>query len=548
MTPSPEFDRRIAAWLDDGRPTRAPEHLLGDSLALTGRTHPRPAWRIPERWIPMSVQTWFRAAPRAVLIAVAMILVTVLAATALAVGSLTSPAPPSMGPALNGLIAYDAEGDIWVMNPDGSGQRQLTSGPALDIEATWSPDGSRLAYWSVIDPAQPSGPADPSSDDGEVFERGVASLKIIGLDGSDPVTLVADLKLEYPFTMPVSWSPDSRRMAYSYLEQGRPVIDTISIDDRRPVRVATGRSPSWSPDGSRIAYVENGPVARIMVIETAHPETPIRIGDIGDGWDASAWPQWSPDGRFVTYHTNRDSAQDIAVVDVQTGESQFIGNKSNEYWPTFSPDGKRIVFNRAIGSGETHYVLVDPDGGNAVTLDTQTVWASLPAAWAPDGTLVAGVRGNDRGGITLYLLDPTSELPPLMIDVPTDWMGVSWQRLGSPAATPDDPLVGTAWRLRSASMGYLVRAPEGEPAILTLEATEYLFTAYSCDPHSGPYVHEGDRLTFAVAETRHMSCGRIYETVFVRDLSKVTSYVLADDKLMLLDATARVLMNFEPLV
>jgi hypothetical protein len=97
-------------------------------------------------------------------------------------------------------------------------------------------------------------------------------------------------------------------------------------------------------------------------------------------------------------------------------------------------------------------------------------------------------------------------------------------------------------------MGYLVRAPEGEPAILTLEATQYLFTAYSCDPHAGPYDREGDRITFAVAETRHMGCGRIYETEFVRDLSKVTSYVLADDKLMLLDANARVLMNFERLL
>jgi Tol biopolymer transport system component len=411
MTPSPEFDRRIAAWLDDGRPTRAPEHLLGDALALTGRTHPRPAWRIPERWIPMSVQTWFRAAPRAVLIAIAMILVTVLAATALAVGSLTSPAPPSMGPALNGLIAYDAEGDIWVMNPDGSGQRQLTSGPALDIEATWSPDGTRLAYWSVNDPAQPSGPANPSTDDGEFVERGVASVAVIGLDGAPPTVLATDLKLEYPFTSPVSWSPDSRRMAYPHVEQGRSVIDTISVDDQRPVRVATGRSPSWSPDGRWIAYVEVGPVARVMVIETAHPETARPIGDIGDGLNANAWPQWSPDSRFITYHTNRDSARDIVVAEAQTGESHSVGGPSDEYWPTFSPDGKRIVFNRPVGSEGTHYVLVDADGANTVTLDTQNVWASLPAAWAPDGTLVVGVYGNDRGGVTLYLLDPHIRSP-----------------------------------------------------------------------------------------------------------------------------------------
>ena len=32
------------------------------------------------------------------------------------------------------------------MNADGSGQVQLTDRPGSDIEPTWSPDGSRLAY------------------------------------------------------------------------------------------------------------------------------------------------------------------------------------------------------------------------------------------------------------------------------------------------------------------------------------------------------------------------------------------------------------------
>ena len=37
------------------------------------------------------------------------------------------------------------------MNADGSGQTNLTSHPAFDIEPAWSPDGTKLAFWSGRD-------------------------------------------------------------------------------------------------------------------------------------------------------------------------------------------------------------------------------------------------------------------------------------------------------------------------------------------------------------------------------------------------------------
>src|SRR5262245_44944689 len=44
-------------------------------------------------------------------------------------------------------LAGASDGHIVVMNPDGSGVRQVTSGPdAVDETPTWSPDGSKLAF------------------------------------------------------------------------------------------------------------------------------------------------------------------------------------------------------------------------------------------------------------------------------------------------------------------------------------------------------------------------------------------------------------------
>jgi Tol biopolymer transport system component len=50
-------------------------------------------------------------------------------------------------------IAYEAaeaggKPDIWVMNADGTGRKQLTHDPARDENPDWSPDGTQIAFYS----------------------------------------------------------------------------------------------------------------------------------------------------------------------------------------------------------------------------------------------------------------------------------------------------------------------------------------------------------------------------------------------------------------
>lgn len=48
---------------------------------------------------------------------------------------------------LSGRFAYDVNGDIWVMNADGSDPRQLTrSGPGTDFDPSWSADGTEIVF------------------------------------------------------------------------------------------------------------------------------------------------------------------------------------------------------------------------------------------------------------------------------------------------------------------------------------------------------------------------------------------------------------------
>src|SRR5688572_17563925 len=49
-------------------------------------------------------------------------------------------------PGQNGKIAYERDGDIWSMNPDGTAQTNLTNTPDAEFQPAWSPDGTKIAF------------------------------------------------------------------------------------------------------------------------------------------------------------------------------------------------------------------------------------------------------------------------------------------------------------------------------------------------------------------------------------------------------------------
>ena len=83
MNPSPDFDRRLTAWLDDQAPMREPDGLTYAVLARTRRTRRMPRWANPERWLSMAVITRPALAPP---LRFAWLLLIVLLALALAAG------------------------------------------------------------------------------------------------------------------------------------------------------------------------------------------------------------------------------------------------------------------------------------------------------------------------------------------------------------------------------------------------------------------------------------------------------------------------------
>lgn len=430
----PGFDRHISAWLDERAQLHAPDGLLADTLERTARIRARPAWRIPERWIPMPTSIRLALIPRSAIVLV-VLLVAALFGAAIAVASQPSgpPLPPPTGVARNGLLAWDAGGDIWVANPDGSDPHAITSGPGVDINPTFSPDGTLLAYWSLVD-LSPEIPLTQTRVS-LLVSRSTQSLVVVRPDGTDPMVLVEGVRPDRA-GLPVSWAPDSRRLVYSILDGSGSPVQIVSVDGGPPVTIAQGEAPTWSPDGSLIAYRGLAIPSGVMVVRPdgtdAHQVTAAR----GSGY-AFMLPQWSPDASRITFYAAADGAHDIWIADADGSNERALSTElADEFWPYWSPDGSRIAFMTAGTDPQQvmgNYSVIDPDGGERLELALGSMAGGAPTIWSPDGTMILGFLAGPPEGMEagLVLLDAAGGDPLVRASVPAQspWNSGSWQRL-----------------------------------------------------------------------------------------------------------------------
>ena len=442
MTYRDEVERQLATWSAETYAPPSPRNLAA-VVERTRDMRQRPAWASLERWLPMAVITRPATAPPP---RVAWLMLVVSLAVALALGAaiigaslLRSDAsvelPPPFGPAGNGLIAHDGGGDIWVVQPDGTEPRRLTSGLELDYLPSWSPDGTKLAFWSVAHPDRTS----TSVNDADFINSGTAALVVIDAAGGRRTEIASGLKIDWDFGTSASWAPDSRQLAYNHLEDGNPVIEIVSLDDRTPMTLVVGWSPSWSPQGTLIAYRGR---AGVMVVQPDGTRVRQVTKASGSGY-AFTYPQWSVDEKLITFYAGPDGMHDVWVASADGSAEWVIGEEVvEEYWPSFSPDGRRVAFGRNVGPGccEFNFVVSGPRGSaDQMTLEAGPFGPGTPNNWSPDGRFLLGERGTEDGQVVLELVDATGEsaTPSTEIVIAADWAYTSWQRVA-----PTEPIVG----------------------------------------------------------------------------------------------------------
>jgi Tol biopolymer transport system component len=237
--------------------------------------------------------------------------------------------------AVAGKIVFTSDrsghSDIWVMDADGSDQRQLTHHPGGTfgdaVQPDLSPDGTRIVWLRQV-------------------ASHAADLMIMDIDG-DHVARLSTVPAFYGFPR---WSPDGTRIAYSDRTGGAVTLLTVR------------------PDGSDVRNLFSDPAIPIRSVS------------------------WSPDGRRVVADTDNSKAdaQGLWVIDLADGSAKrvFAGDVVSPAW---SPDGRRIAFS---SQRQIMTINPDGSGLAPVPIDPMPVEEEVMAldpAWSPDGSQIAFV-------------------------------------------------------------------------------------------------------------------------------------------------------------
>jgi Tol biopolymer transport system component len=165
--------------------------------------------------------------------------------------------------------------DVWVVDGQRGGATRITSDPATEQSAIWSPDGARIVFSSN--------------------RKGIADLYLKPSSGVG----AEELLLESPFPkLATDWSTDGRFLLFQYgdAKTGWDVAALPMEGERKPIVVASApfeeRAGQFSPDGRWVAYQSNES-GRFEIYVQPFPGP-------GDRWQVStgggADPRWRPDG------------------------------------------------------------------------------------------------------------------------------------------------------------------------------------------------------------------------------------------------------------
>jgi hypothetical protein len=321
----------------------------------------------------------------------------------------TTGAPPgTVSNQITFLTERSGVANVWAMNADGTGQRQVTVELTPVLDYAVAPDGSSVVV-----------------GDGR-------RLVFIRTDGSERRVLTADEHWEVDPT----YAPGGQRVAFARFdaEEGRGLglwewtvgsgeagaidipRDPTESPDPTPSDVAADlalRAPRYAPDGQTLAFVDASGTVGILDL----PDQRLTRVD----YAASAAPVWLPDGSAVlltgwTSGTSTPPTVDAPVPPLEPGDEDAIHRLARL--------GTRVT-ETAFGPG-WRVLAVAADG--TIAYATDRGWLGLTAsedelgdpASVDGGRVVAGAFAPGESAMVIAVEDETDAVGLELVDLDTD--------------------------------------------------------------------------------------------------------------------------------
>ena len=218
--------------------------------------------------------------------------------------------------------------DIWIMQSDGTNQRQLTTAETrADVYPSVSSDGRSIVFVST--------------------RTGNSNLYRIDIDGGNLTQLTSGSSEEFP-----DISPDGKWVVYTATGSTNFRLWRVPITGGNAVQITDklAQWPAISPDGKWIAcWYRNQPhMPWQLAIIPFDGGLPTRVFDV-PATAASAIPmRWTPDGRGLSFVDTRSGTSNIWNQPIDgSGARQISGFTSDQiFWFSWSPGGGQLAVSR----------------------------------------------------------------------------------------------------------------------------------------------------------------------------------------------------------
>ncbi len=225
--------------------------------------------------------------------------------------------------------------DVWLMNADGSNQKQLTTTAGANFEPTVSDDGRTVVYVSK------------AADGGQCLWK-------MNLDNGERTQLT-----DGGFDWRPDISPDGRWVVYMAIIKDLPTLWKTSIGGGEAAVQLSDKIasvPRVSPDGRFIACFYRAQVdmfSKLAVIPFDGGE-PVKVFDRSPTTFVEAGIQWTPDGRALSFIDNRYGVSNVWLQPLDGSPPKQLTNFTSEtiFRFAWSPDGKMIVAERGTETGD----------------------------------------------------------------------------------------------------------------------------------------------------------------------------------------------------
>jgi len=251
------------------------------------------------------------------------------------------------------------------------------------------------------------------------------SLMLVGRDGRREV--VAE---ERRFHSP-RFSPDGRRLAVDFIQQGSRDVWTLDLRQRTMTRLSfedDGHDPIWSPDGRWVAYVHGNGVWRRRADGSGAPDS------LYVGFVAASPLDYLPDGNRLLVALTATVGFDVGLVEPGSGgdAEPLLATPFGEQAATISPDGRWMAYSSDETGRDEVYVRPFPEGGGKLLVSRG---GGTEPRWSRDGRTLFYYGQSD--GLPYLIAASIQARPDLAVSARIPLFDVSEFEPASPHANYD---------------------------------------------------------------------------------------------------------------